>query len=312
MQLLRTPDDRFADLVDYPFAPNYVDIADQDSGHDASGSSGTLRVHYLDEGPADGPVVLAMHGEPSWSYLYRKIIPLLTAAGIRVVCPDLVGFGKSDKPSEKHDYTYARHVAWMQEAIIDHLDLRDATFFGQDWGGLVGLRLVADNPDRFARVIIGNTGLPTGEGRPSAAFLAWQKFSQESPVFPIGQILQGATNTDLSDAEVAAYDAPFPDETFKEGARIFPSLVPTSVDDPAVPANRAAWDVFRQWTKPFICCFSDDDPITAGGDKPFRELVPGAFGQPHTTVTNSHHFFQEDGADQIAQIIIDAIFTPPE
>jgi haloalkane dehalogenase len=299
MKSLRTPDERFADLPDYPFAPNYVDIDDQDGG--------TLRVHYLDEGPADGPVVLAMHGEPSWSYLYRKIIPLLTAAGLRVIAPDLVGFGKSDKPSEKSDYTYARHVAWMQEAIIDHLDLQGATFFGQDWGGLVGLRLVAANPDRFARVVIGNTGLPTGEGAPSDAFMAWQKFSQESPVFPIGQILQGATNTELSDAEVAAYDAPFPDETFKEGARIFPSLVPTSSDDPAVPDNLAAWEVFKQWDKPFICCFSDDDPVTTGGDKPFLKLVPGAQGQPHTMITSAHHFFQEDGADQIARVVIDAI-----
>ncbi len=299
MKTLRTPDDRFDDLADYPFAPNYVDISDQDGG--------TLRVHYLDEGPADGPVVLCMHGEPSWSYLYRKMIPLLTAAGLRVVAPDLVGFGKSDKPSEQSDYTYARHVAWMQEAIVDRLDLRDATFFGQDWGGLIGLRLVAENPDRFARVVIGNTGLPNGQGAPSEAFLAWQKFSQETPTFPVGKFLQGSTNTDLTDAEVAAYDAPFPDETFKEGARIFPVLVPTSADDPAVPANQAAWDVFKEWSKPFICCFSDGDPITAGGDRPFMKLVPGTQGQPHTTIAGVNHFFQEDGAPELAQIIIDAV-----
>ena len=299
MQALRTPDDRFANLDGYPFAANYVEIDDQDGG--------TLRVHYLDEGPADGPVVLCLHGEPSWSYLYRKMIPLLTGAGLRVIAPDLVGFGKSDKPSEKSDYTYARHVAWMQEAIIDHLNLADATFFGQDWGGLVGLRLVADNPERFARVIIGNTGLPTGEHPPGEAFMQWQKFSQESPVFPIGQILNQATLTELSDAEIAAYDAPFPDETYKEGARIFPSLVPTSVDDPAVPANVAAWEVFKAWDKPLICCFSDSDPVTAGGDKPFLALVPGAADQPHVTVENAHHFFQEDRAPQLAQIIIDAI-----
>lgn len=304
MKSLRTPDERFADLDGYPFAPNYVEIDDQDS---VDGVSGTLRVHYLDEGPADGPVVLCMHGEPSWSYLYRKMIPLLVGAGLRVIAPDLVGFGKSDKPSEKSDYTYARHVAWMQNAIVDHLDLTDATFFGQDWGGLVGLRLVAENPERFARVVIGNTGLPTGEGTPSEAFLGWQKFSQESPVFPIGQILNGATITELSEAEVAAYDAPFPDETYKEGARIFPSLVPTSVDDPAVPANLAAWEVFKAWDKPFLCCFSDSDPVSAGGDKPFRKLVPGAEGQPHVIVENAHHFFQEDGAPQLAQIIIDAV-----
>lgn len=299
MQSLRTPDERFADLLDYPFGPNYIEIDDLDGGR--------LRVHYLDEGPADGAVVLVMHGEPSWSYLYRKMIPLLTAAGLRVIAPDLVGFGKSDKPSEKSDYTYERHVGWMQAAIIDHLDLQDATFFGQDWGGLVGLRLVAENPERFARVVVGNTGLPTGQGGASKVFLQWQKFSQESPVFPIGQILNGATLTELNAAEIAAYDAPFPDETYKEGARIFPSLVPTSEDDPAVLANQAAWKVFQKWEKPFVTCFSDSDPVTAGGDAPFLKLVPGAQGQPHVTIENAHHFFQEDGAPQLAQVIIDAV-----
>ena len=299
MQTLRTPDERFADLPDYPFAPHYVDISDQDGG--------TLRVHYLDEGPADAAPILCMHGEPSWSYLYRKMIPLLVGAGHRVIAPDLVGFGKSDKPSRKSDYTYARHVAWMQEAIIDHPDLRNATFFGQDWGGLIGLRLVAEHPDRFDRVIVGNTGLPTGEGRPSDAFMAWQRFSQTTPVFDIGGLINMATVTELSPAEVAAYDAPFPDDTYKEGARIFPSLVPTRPDDPAAEANKEAWEVFRRWEKPFITCFSDRDPVTAGGDAPFRKLVPGAQGQPHVTVADAHHFFQEDAAAQLAQIIIDAI-----
>ncbi|WP_040494251.1 haloalkane dehalogenase [Ilumatobacter nonamiensis] len=299
MKVLRTPDERFTDLPDYPFAPNYVDVSDQDGG--------SLRVHYLDEGPADGPVVLVLHGEPSWSFLYRKMIPLLVDAGLRVIAPDLVGFGKSDKPTEQSDYTYARHVAWMQEAIVDHLDLRDATFFGQDWGGLVGLRLVAENPERFARVVIGNTGLPTGEHAPSDAFLAWQKFSQTSPDFDIGFLINGATITELSDAEIAAYDAPFPDDTYMAGARIFPSLVPTSPDDPAASANKAAWEVLMAWDKPLICCFGDSDPITAGGDKPFLKLVPGAQGQPHVTVANAHHFFQEDVAPELAQIIVDAV-----
>ena len=299
MKALRTPDEQFVDLPDYPFAPNYVDISDRDGG--------TLRVHYLDEGPSDGPVVLAMHGEPSWSYLYRKMIPLLVGAGNRVIAPDLVGFGKSDKPTEKSDYTYERHVAWMQEAIIDHLDLRDATFFGQDWGGLVGLRLVAENADRFSRVIIGNTGLPTGDHAPSEAFMDWQKFSQTTPVFDVGFLVNAATNSELTAGEVAAYDAPFPDDSYKAGARIFPSLVPTQPDDPAAAANKAAWQVFMQWEKPFIMCFSDNDPVTAGGDKPFMELVPGAAGQPHVTIANANHFFQEDDPQQLAQIIIDAI-----
>lgn len=299
MKSLRTPDERFVDLDGYPYSPNYVDIDDSEGA--------TLRVHYLDEGPADGPVVLALHGEPSWSYLYRKMIPPMVAAGLRVIAPDLVGFGKSDKPTERSDYTYARHVAWMQAAIIDHLDLGDVTFFGQDWGGLVGLRLVAQNPDRFARIIIGNTGLPTGDQRPSEAFLAWQRFSQTTDVFDIGFLVQSATTTELTEAEVAAYDAPFPDDSYKAGARIFPSLVPTAPDDPAAEANRAAWQVFRQWTKPLICCFSDRDPVTAGGDKPFRTLVPGAAGQPHVTVEHAHHFFQEDAPELLAQIVVDAV-----
>lgn len=304
---LRTPDERFIDLPDYPFEPNYVEVDAQDATEADGEETGRLRVHYVDEGPADGPVVLVMHGEPSWSYLYRKMIPHLVDGGARVIAPDLVGFGKSDKPTEQSDYTYARHVAWMQEAIIDHLDLRDATFFGQDWGGLVGLRLVADNPDRFARVVIGNTGLPTGDHAPSDAFLAWQKFSQTTEVFDVGFLIGSATITELSPEEIAAYDAPFPDDNYKAGARIFPALVPTSPDDPAAAANRAAWEVFMAWDKPFICCFSDSDPVTKGGDAPFLNLVPGARDQPHVTVENAHHFFQEDAAPRLAQIVLDAI-----
>ena len=304
MRCLRTPDERFADLPGYPFAPNYVEIDDTDGG--------TLRVHYLDEGPADGPVVLCMHGEPSWSYLYRKMIPPLVDAGLRVIAPDLVGFGKSDKPSERSDYTYGRHVAWMQAAIIDHLDPRGATFFGQDWGGLVGLRLVAENADRFDRVIIGNTGLPTGDGPLSKAFLQWQEFSQTTPVFDVGFMLQAATIVELSPGEVSAYDAPFPDDTYLAGARIFPTLVPSTPNDPAAEANRAAWRVFEQWTKPFICCFSDSDPVTAGGDRLFLARVPGTAGQPHVTVERAHHFFQEDAAPHLAQIVIDALNARPQ
>ena len=303
MQTVRTPDDRFADLADYPFAPNYVEVSDQAD----DGGSGTLRVHYLDEGPADAAPVLLLHGEPSWSYLYRHMIPPLVAAGHRVIVPDLVGFGRSDKPTEQSDYTYGRHVAWMQEAIVDHLDLRQVTFFGQDWGGLIGLRLVAENPDRFDRVVIANTGLPTGDFTPSEAFMSWQKFSQETPVFDIGFLVNAATVRDLSEGEVAAYDAPFPDDTYKAGARIFPSLVPTQPDDPAAEANRAAWEVFKQWDKPFVCCFSDKDPVTAGGDKPFLQLVPGAEGQPHTTIENGGHFLQEDAGTQLAQLLVDVI-----
>jgi len=301
MQTLRTPDDRFADLTGYPFEPHYAEI-------DAvPGEGGTLRVHYLDEGPADAAPVLLMHGEPSWSYLYRHMIPPLVAAGHRVIAPDLVGFGRSDKPTEQDDYTYARHVEWMRQLLFDRLDLRDITFFGQDWGGLVGLRLVTLDPDRYARVAIGNTGLPTGEGRPSEAFMQWQKFSQESPAFPIGQIVNGGCATDLADDVIAAYDAPFPDDSYKAGARIFPSLVPTTADDPASDDNRAAWEVLSRFDKPFLLCFSDQDAVTRGGDAPFLAKVPGTEGQPHTTIEGGGHFLQEDRGPELARVLIDFI-----
>jgi len=299
MHTLRTPDERFADPAGYPFEPHYADIDDLEGG--------TLRVHYLDEGPADAAPVLLLHGEPSWSYLYRHMIPPLVAAGHRVIAPDLVGFGRSDKPTEQGDYTYARHVEWMRQLLFDRLDLHDITFFGQDWGGLVGLRLVALDPDRYARVAIGNTGLPTGEGRPSEAFMQWQKFSQESPAFPIGQIVNGGCTTDLADDVIAAYDAPFPDDSYKAGARIFPSLVPTSGDDPASDDNRAAWEVLSRFDKPFLLCFSDQDAVTKGGDAPFLAKVPGTAGQPHTTIEGGGHFLQEDCGPELAQVLIDFI-----
>jgi haloalkane dehalogenase len=301
MEVYRTPDEAFADLPGYPFAPHYVEV---DAG---DGSGATLRVHHLDEGPADAAPVLLMHGEPSWSYLYRRMVPALVAAGHRVIAPDLVGFGRSDKPLATDDYTYARHVAWMQEALFDRLDLRDITFFGQDWGGLVGLRLVAADPDRFARVCIGNTGLPTGDGRPSDAFLAWQRFSQEVESFPVGFIINGGCTTDLAPEVVAAYDAPFPTEASKAGARMFPTLVPTNPDDPEAPANRAAWEVLERFEKPFLLAFSDADPITGGGDRIFRERVPGAAGRDHVTIAGGGHFLQEDRGEELAAVLVSFI-----
>ncbi len=299
MQTVRTPDERFDGLAGYPFEPHYADIAD--------GDGGTLRVHYLDEGPADAAPVLLMHGEPSWSYLYRYMIPPLVAAGHRVIAPDLVGFGRSDKPTEQSDYTYARHVEWMRELLFDHLDLRDITFFAQDWGGLVGLRVLAIDPDRYARVAIGNTGLPTGHGPASDAFMAWQKFSQETPVFDIGFLINSATTTELSPEVIEGYDAPFPDDSYKAGARIFPTLVPTTPDDPASADNVAAWDVLARFDKPFLLCFSDSDPVTKGGDAPFRSKVPGTQGQPHVTIEGGGHFFQEDRGPELAELLIDFI-----
>lgn len=299
MQTLRTPDDRFADLPGYPFEPHYAEIPD--------GDGGTLRVHYVDEGPADAAPVLLMHGEPSWSYLYRHMIPILAEAGHRVIAPDLVGFGRSDKPTEQGDYTYARHVEWMRALLFDRLDLRGITLFGQDWGGLVGLRLLALDPDRYARVAIGNTGLPTGHGPASEAFLKWQKFSQTAPEFPIGMLINGATTTDLDPAVIAAYDAPFPDDSYKAGARIFPSLVPTSPDDPASADNIAAWKVLENFDRPFLLCFSDSDPITRGGDAPFMAKVPGTEGQAHTTIEGGGHFLQEDRGPELARLLVDFI-----
>ena len=291
MEVLRTPDERFAHLPDYPFAPHYVEVDG-------------LRIHYVDEGPADADPVLLLHGEPSWSFLYRKMIPVLTAAGHRAVAPDFVGFGRSDKPTRREDYTYQRHVDWTR-GFIEALDLSNITLVGQDWGGLIGLRLAAEHEDRFARIVTANTFLPTGEQQPGDAFLRWQRFSQEVPEFHVGGIVKGGCVTDLAPEVVAAYDAPFPDESYKEGARQFPMLVPTSPDDPAAAPNRKAWEVLSRWEKPFLTAFSDSDPITRGGDRAFQSMVPGTKGRPHTTIEGAGHFLQEDKGPELAAVIVD-------
>jgi len=298
MEVLRTPDERFASLPGYPFSPHYVEVPD--------GEGGELRVHYLDEGPADADPVLLLHGEPSWSFLYRKMIPVITAAGHRAVAPDLVGFGRSDKPSKRADYTYQRHVDWMR-ALLEQLDLRNVTFVGQDWGGLIGLRLVAEHPDRFARVVAANTFLPTGDRDPGDAFLAWQKFSQETRTFRVGRIVNGGCVTELPEDVVAAYDAPFPDETYKEGARQFPLLVPTSPSDPAAEPNRRAWEVLSKFDKPFLTAFSDSDPITGGADRVLQETIPGTKGRSHTTFAGGGHFLQEDVGEELARVVVDFV-----
>ncbi|HEY4401746.1 MAG TPA: haloalkane dehalogenase [Acidimicrobiia bacterium] len=302
MEALRTPDERFASLPDYPFAPHYVGIDD--------GEGGALRVHYVDEGPPDADPVLLLHGEPSWGFLYRKMVPVIAGAGLRVVVPDLVGFGRSDKPSKRTDYTYQRHVDWMR-AVVQQLELSRITLFGQDWGGLIGLRLAAEEERSFARIVAANTFLPTGDRHPGDAFLAWQKFSQETETLPVGRIVNGGCTTDLAPEVVAAYDAPFPDETYKEGARQFPMLVPTSPDDPASDANRRAWEVLRRWDKPFLTAFSDSDPITAGGDRVLQADVPGTNGRPHTTIEGAGHFLQEDRGEQVARVVVDFITATP-
>ena len=294
METLRTPDDRFAGLPDFPFAPHYVDVPD--------GDGATLRIHYLDEGPPDAAPVLLLHGEPSWCFLYRRMVPVLVDAGLRVVAPDLVGFGRSDKPASRDDYTYQRHVDWLW-AALDTLGLRDATLVGQDWGGLLGLRLVAEHPERFARVVAANTTLPTGDRDPGDAFRAWQRFSQETPTFDVGRIVSTGCTTDLTPEVIAAYDAPFPTDEFKQGARQFPLLVPTTPDDPASEANRRAWEVLGRWTKPFLTAFSDRDPITHGGDRFLQSNIPGCSGQPHTTIEGGGHFLQEDRGEELARVV---------
>jgi haloalkane dehalogenase len=298
MELLRTPDDRFEGLPGYDFAPHYVDVPSGD------GSGATIRMHVLDEGPADaGDTVLLLHGEPSWSYLYRTMIPVLVDAGLRCIAPDLVGFGRSDKPAARTDYTYLRHIDWLKAALFDALDLSGLTMVGQDWGGLLGLRLVGEEPQRFARVVAANTSLPTGDRPPGDAFLAWQKFSQEAETLPVGNIVNGGCATQLSGEVIAAYDAPFPDEAYKEGARQFPLLVPTSPDDPAAAANRTAWEALARFDKPFLCAFSDGDPITGGADRALRERIPGTKGQAHTTIEGGGHFLQEDKGPELAAVV---------
>ncbi|MGZ6019591.1 MAG: haloalkane dehalogenase [Phenylobacterium sp.] len=292
METLRTPDERFAGLADWPYAPHYATIVDADGTQ--------LRLHYVDEGPRDGAVVLLMHGEPSWAYLYRKIIADLVAKGRRVIAPDLIGFGRSDKPAKRTDYTYERHVAWMSNWLLQ-MELVDITLFCQDWGGLIGLRLVAAFPERFAGVVVGNTGLPAGTGL-SEGFKAWLEFSQKVPVLPIGFILNGGCARDLSEAEIAAYEAPFPDESYKEGARQFPTLVPITPQHASVAENEAAWKVLERFDKPLLTAFSDGDAVTRGGEAVFQARVPGAKDQPHVAL-HGGHFLQEDSPAEIAALI---------
>lgn len=292
MDVVRTPDEHFTDLPDWPYEPRHVEV------------DGGLRVAVVDEGPADADPVLLMHGEPSWAYLYRHVIPPLVDAGHRVVAPDLIGFGRSDKPTSTGDYSYARHVAWMREALFDRLDLTRITFFGQDWGGLVGLRLVAADPARYAAVVVANTGLPTGDQQMSEAFLAWQRWSQEAEHFPVGRLVDGGCQRELSDAERAAYDAPFHDDVATAGARVFPALVPSSPDDPAAADQRAAWEELQGFEAPFLTAFSDGDPLTAGADRVFQKRVPGAAGQPHRTIEGAGHFLQEDQPAEVVKAIL--------
>ena len=291
MDVLRTPDERFEGLADWPYTPRY---------HTLYGAEAALRLHYIDEGPRTAAPVLLMHGEPSWAYLYRNVIAGLVARGHRVIAPDLIGFGRSDKPASRHDYTYERHVSWMTKWLTA-LDLKNTTLFCQDWGGLIGLRLVAAFPEQFAGVIVANTGLPIGTGW-SEGFAAWLKFSQSVPQLAVGSIVNGGCARNLTAAEIAAYDAPFPDKSYKEGARQFPVLVPITPEHASVAENKAAWDVLARFDKPLVTAFSDGDAVTRGGEKLFQDEVAGARDQSHVTLKGGH-FLQEDSPDQIVDVI---------
>lgn len=326
MEYLRTPDENFQNLPDYPFAPNYLEVDDTEGGK--------LRLHYLDEGPRDGSVVLLMHGQPVWSYLYRFMIPLLVDQGYRVIAPDLIGFGRSDKPTRQSDYTYARHVSWMSDCLTQ-LDLTDVTVFFQDWGSLIGLRLVAAFPERFSHVVLANGGLPDGvvpkwpgkilqwiypfiavveadqlgekfrAKRGIPGFLYWRKYAAENPNFAIGDVMRVTSKEDLGEAVLAAYEAPFPDTSYMAGARQFPTLVPVFREEDEVQENKAAWRELRKFDKPFMLAFSDNDPVTAGGDRRFMQQVPGCQGIDHRTIKGAGHFLQQDKPEACVQAILD-------
>ncbi|BFM17942.1 haloalkane dehalogenase [Maricurvus nonylphenolicus] len=327
MDFKRTPDDRFDNLVDFNFAPNYLYVDDTEGGK--------LRVHYLDEGPVDGDVVLLMHGQPAWCYLYRHMIPLLVDEGFRVIAPDLVGMGRSDKPTKAEDYTYARHVTWMSDWLTQ-LDINNVTVFFQDWGSLIGLRLVAAFPDQFAHVVLANGALPVGKipveltdaareiyqslpvvgaenlkdiyfdkSSPVPPFLYWRKFCAECQDLDVGFTMAKTAHKSLSEMEAQAYSAPFPDESYLKGPRTFPSLVPIFHDDMEVEENKAAWESLSQFDKPFMCAFSDGDPVTAGGDQPFLESVPGCSDVQHRVISDAGHFLQQDQPEQCVKAILD-------
>ena len=295
IEILRTPDERFAALPGYPFEPHYVDVP--------SGDGTTLRMHYVDEGPPGAEPVLLLHGEPSWSYLYRKMIPVLVDAGLRAVAIDLVGFGRSDKPASRDDYTYQAHIDWTW-AAIDAIGLHDITLVCQDWGGLLGLRHVGEHPERFARVVAANTALPTGDHDPGDAFRAWQRYSQETPEFHVGRIVSGGCVTELAPDVVAAYDAPFPDDTLQGGCTPVPAARahhagrPRRAGEPRAPGSRCVAS-----TAPSSVRSPTPTRSPAVPTRHYAPQIPGAAGQPHTTITGAGHFLQEDRGEELARVV---------
>jgi haloalkane dehalogenase len=302
MQILRTPDERFRDLPDFPWEPHYVEV-------DSGDGSGPLRVAYVEAGPEDGPIVLCLHGEPTWSFLYRKVMHVLAEAGCRAVAIDLVGFGRSDKPAAVEDYTYARHVEWIRAAAFDQLGLRDVTLLGQDWGGLIGLRLVAENPDRFARVVAANTGLPDGRHAMPEVWLMFRDAVAKAEHLDIARFIASGCHTPPAPETLAAYDAPFPDESYKAGARSFPQLVPTTPDDPGAVANQQAWETLTGLDIPFLCAFSDGDPITAAMGEILPSVMPGAKGRVHPTIRDAGHFLQEDAGEELGRVTAEFVHS---
>jgi haloalkane dehalogenase len=298
MRVLRTPEGRFADLPDFGYPPRYADV-------------GGLRLGYVEAGPGDGEPVLLLHGEPSWSFLYRSVLPVLAGAGLRAIAADLIGFGRSDKPAEIAEHSYARHVEWIRALAFDHLDLHGLTLVGQDWGGLIGLRLAAEHPERFARIVAANTGLPTGDQPMPETWLRFREVVRTAPDLQIARLVQAGCQRQLPDAVLAAYDAPFPDETFMAGPRAMPGLVPTSPDDPATAANRAAWRQLSAWDKPFLVAFSDRDPITGAMAPILKDVVPGAAGVKHPVIRGAGHFLQEDAGELLGTVIADFVRSRP-
>jgi haloalkane dehalogenase len=296
VESLRTPDDRFAGLAEFDYPPRYAEVDDDEGGR--------LRVAWVEDGPADADPVLLLHGEPSWSYLYRRMIPILVAAGHRVICPDLVGFGRSDKPTGIGDHSYARHVEWMRALAFDELDLRRVTLVGQDWGGLIGLRLAAEHPERFARIVVANTGLPTGDLPMPDIWWQFRKAIQGMPRIEVGRFVQSGCQRPMDDAVRAGYDAPFPDDSYCAGPRAMPGLVPTSPDDPATNANRTAWKTLCDSPTPMLVAFSDGDPITGAMRPIFTSQMRGAQGIEHPVIGDAGHFLQEDAGEDLAEAIV--------
>jgi len=296
MRLLRTPEDRFAELTGFDYEPRYVKLADR------------VRMAYVEAGPAGGEPVLLLHGEPTYSYLYRAVLPVLAAAGLRAIAPDLVGFGRSDKPALASDHTYARHVEWVRAFAFDELGLAGVTVVGHDWGGLIGLRLATENEDRVARIVATNTGLPTGDRPMPEVWLRFRETVRGAETLDIARLVRSGCAAAVSAATMAAYDAPFPDESFKTAPRRMPEIVPTTPDDPAAEANRTAWARLAQWRKTFLVAFSDLDPITGAMAPALAATVPGATS---VTIPGGGHFLQEDRGPELAAAIVAFIAQHP-